>query len=350
MVSYAPIKEMDDLVERTRTVANVLKLRRQLDEEIPKRTEETLLLATWNIREFKDNRRKESLYYIAEILSRFDLIAVQEVSTDLKGLEKVMQLMDPSWTYIVTDSTEGDAGGSERMAFIFDRKKITFGKMAGEIVLTGDNLVLTTVQFARTPFCVSFRAKWFRFKLATVHIFYGTSKSDPGKKRRIDEIEKIAKFLTKRSKKENESYILLGDFNIEGTKDVTMQALESEGFYIPDTIKKHPTDLGQKKHYDQIAFNLKLEEHMHVFSEGEQKSGAFNFTKSVYCLEDCEEYKQYFPKEQQAKTEDKRLAYFKTYYRTYQMSDHIPLWVELKIDFSDQYLKKIKSEETPINS
>ena len=25
--------------------------------------------------------------------------------------------------------------------------------------------------------------------------------------------------------------------------------------------------------------------------------------------------------------------------RTYQMSDHLPMWVELKIDYSDEYLK-----------
>jgi Predicted extracellular nuclease len=256
MVYYTPVKKIADITERERTIENILRLRQQLDKEIPKRSDETLLLATWNIREFKDNRRKESLYYIAEIMSRFDLIAVQEVSPDLKGLEKVIALMDPSWTYIVTDSTEGDAGGGERMAFVFDSNKVTFGKMAGEIVLPETELVLSSVQFARTPYCVSFRAKWFRFKLATVHIYYGNAKSDPEKKRRPEEIRKIAKFLTKRADKENESYILLGDFNIEGVKDVTMQALEEGGFYVPDKIKKHPTDLGQTKHYDQIAFNL----------------------------------------------------------------------------------------------
>lgn len=339
MVSYRPIKKIPDLEERSRTIENILRLRRQLDAEIPKRTDETLLLATWNIREFKDNRRKESLYYMAEIISRFDLVAVQEISYDLKGLEKLMTLMDPSWSYIVTDSTEGDAGGSERMAFIFDTGKVKFNKMAGEIVLPEKDLVLDAVQFARTPYCVSFMSKWFGFKLTTVHIYYGSASN---KVRRTDEIGRIAKFLTKRSDKENESYILLGDFNIDGTGDATMQALESGGFHVPDAIKKHPTDLGQKKHYDQIAFNLKLEEHMQVFAEGEQKAGSFNFTKSVYRVEDHHQYTQYFPKVQQEKDDAGRQSYFKTYYRTYQMSDHLPLWVELKIDFSDRFLENLK--------
>ena len=37
--------------------------------------------------------------------------------------------------------------------------------------------------------------------------------------------------------------------------------------------------------------------------------------------------------------------YFTGRWRTFQMSDHLPLWVELKIDFSDQYLKKQKTAE-----
>ena len=37
--------------------------------------------------------------------------------------------------------------------------------------------------------------------------------------------------------------------------------------------------------------------------------------------------------------------YFTGVWRTHQMSDHLPLWVELKIDFSDQYLKKQKKAE-----
>jgi len=63
--------------------------------------------------------------------------------------------------------------------------------------------------------------------LATGHIYYGTSSAkDP---RRRDEIDAIAAFLTKRAKKEDSSYILLGDFNIVKCKDETMQALEKNG-------------------------------------------------------------------------------------------------------------------------
>ena len=34
--------------------------------------------------------------------------------------------------------------------------------------------------------------------------------------------------------------------------------------------------------------------------------------------------------------------YFHSTYRITQMSDHMPLWVELKVDFSSQYIEKQK--------
>ena len=69
-----------------------LLLRADLDKEIPKMTvAETLLLATWNIWEFNSkNWINESYHYLVEIVSRFDLIAIQEVSPDLKALERLM--------------------------------------------------------------------------------------------------------------------------------------------------------------------------------------------------------------------------------------------------------------------
>lgn len=333
--------------ERHRIVDKLLLLRTQLDKQIPPKTaSDTLLLATWNIREFGlGNRLEESFYYIAEIINRFDLIAIQEVSADLKGLEKVAYLLGYNWDYIVTDSTDGSAGGGERMAFLYNKEKVAFRKMAGEIVLPKNKLINDTLQFARTPFCVSFQAGWFKFLLATVHIYYGKSSGiDPV---RLAEIDMLASFLAKRAKKEDVSYILLGDFNIVKCEDLTMQALEKHGFSVPDAIKDHPTDLGRTKHYDQIAFNLKLKKNMTVFSEKKQKAGAFNFTESVYQPEDLKTYIPYFnEKYTTGKTEKEIEKYYLSKWRTFQISDHLPLWVELRIDFSNEYLKQIRGKES----
>ena len=65
-------------------------LREQLSEALPaKDAEDHMLLGTWNIRDFgkAENLRKgrgprlpETHFYIAEVISRFDFVAVQEVN------------------------------------------------------------------------------------------------------------------------------------------------------------------------------------------------------------------------------------------------------------------------------
>lgn len=319
-----------------------MKLRGQLDSNIPRKTAtDTLLLATWNIREFGDNRRRESLYYLAEIISRFDLVAAQEVSTNLKGLHDLVSLLNLNWDYFATDSTDGSAGGGERMVFLYDKSKVSFQKMAGEIVLPKNKLIDGQLQFARTPCCVAFQAGWFKFVLTAVHIYYcSTSAAD--RKRREKEIDALTSVLSKRAKKEDTSYILLGDFNIPDVNDDTMQALERYGFAVPQAIREHPSDLGNTSHYDQIAFHLKLDDKMTVFSEKEQRVGTFNFAETVYTGEDLEIYRPYFSGKVNGKTEREIMKYYLSTWRTFQMSDHLPLWVELKIDFSNQYLERLK--------
>jgi len=111
-----------------------------LSQQIPSRTlKETLLLATWNIREFDtpiySQRMNESIYYIAEIISRFDLVSVQEVYRDLTALNRLMKILGGYWKYICTDTTESRHGNDERLVFLYDSRKIQFGGLAAELVL-----------------------------------------------------------------------------------------------------------------------------------------------------------------------------------------------------------------------
>ena len=118
---------------KARAVPGLQRLRKQLDQEMPPKTRnQTLVLGTWNIRNFDDNRfgngvrRYEDPYYIAEIISRFDVIAVQEICEDLDPLDRVMRILGPEYDYIVTDPTEGRAGNDERLGFVFDKNKVWF--------------------------------------------------------------------------------------------------------------------------------------------------------------------------------------------------------------------------------
>ncbi|MGH6916622.1 MAG: endonuclease/exonuclease/phosphatase family protein, partial [Geminicoccaceae bacterium] len=287
MPRYSAIRFWRNDVAKRRVLDRLLALRRQLKAEVgPHKGSDSLLLATWNIRDFDSNkfghgpRLPEAFHYIAETISWFDLVAVQEVNRDLAALHKLMSLLGRDWDYLVTDTTEGSGGNEERIAFVFDRRRVQFRNVAGEVILPNSRIGVGDeggdgLQFARTPFIVAFQAGWFKFNLCSVHIYFG---DDAGTKlqRRIGEIRELARFFSKRQDREVEDYILLGDFNIVSPEHQTMQALEDEGFVIPANLKRERTNLRGDKHYDQIA--LKVEEKRLEVGA----SGVFAYADSVF--------------------------------------------------------------------
>jgi endonuclease/exonuclease/phosphatase family metal-dependent hydrolase len=337
---------------KERVAERLLALRQQLREEIPpRRVTETLLLASWNIRDFDSNkfghgpRLPESFYYIAEVIAAFDLVAVQEVNRNLSALKEVMRILGPDWDYMVTDITEGRAGNQERMAFVYDKSKILFRNIVGEIVIPDSELQDGQRQFARSPFFVSFQSGWFKFSLCTVHIYYG-SDSGASLEQRIEEIDRIAAFIAKRAKSEPGNFILLGDFNIVSPEHRTMQALLQHGFTIPVPLQGLPTNMFGTKFYDQIAFRVREDEL--ELGDSPKPAGVFQLYNSLFGPDDYEAYQEFMdPKKRDLDSkgepldEKRKLAYYEREWRTFQMSDHLPLWVELKIDFSDQYLRKM---------
>lgn len=333
-----------------RTAQKLLELRKQLAAEIPARElDRNLLLATWNIREFDSpaygERTDESFYYIAEIISHFDLVAVQEVRRDLEALNRLQSILGPYWKYIVTDVTEGRQGNNERLAFLYDSRKVVFGGLAGEMVIEPvkkkDKTYSPAKQLARTPFICGFKSGWFNFMLSTVHIVYG--ESDANNPKRVEEIQMLAKILAKRAKDKSdwaENLILLGDFNIFSPSDATFKALTDNGFTIPEALQNLPSNAIKNKHYDQIAFMLN-KKHL-----GLESAGVFDFYKTVFREEDVDTYipdmgeAYYKTSSGKPRNESSSKSYYKTYWRTHQMSDHLPMWVELKTDFGAEYLKR----------
>ncbi|MDX1785287.1 MAG: endonuclease/exonuclease/phosphatase family protein [Roseovarius sp.] len=380
--------------ERLRTVEGLIRLRAQLDDEMPPKTRnDTIVLGTWNIRNFDDNRfangprSKEDYFYIAEILSRFDVIAVQEICEDLGPLEDIMYILGREYDYILTDVTEGVSGNSERLGFIFDTAKVRFKGVAGELVLPDSLLIVDDerkLQFSRTPFMCLFQSGWFKFAFSTVHIYFG---SDTGKKfaRRVDEIEAVAGFLAKRAKNDPMNHILVGDFNIPKIGDKAFNALADRGFTVFQNHKGSNKD--QTKFYDQISF---MSQRMEVNkSDGDKAAGVLQFFDSIFREEDFPAYRTRLIEAQRdkiasyteqiaereakilrARTESSKErhrdkieslreailqaqdvigddAKLKNYYlqewRTFHGSDHLPLWVELKIDFSGDYLGRLQA-------
>lgn len=186
---------------------------------------------------------------------------------------------------------------------------------------------------------VGFRTGWFKFTICTTHIYYGASvKDDP---QRIEEIRQLAKHLAGAVDQDNawaKNMILLGDFNIFGVEDETFKALAAPGFQIHPNLLGTGSNVDQSKHFDQIAFIAPDLKDKLV----DCNAGVFNFYKYVYREADAEIYGPDVPKTKAGKP-----GRFKDW-RTYQMSDHLPMWIELRVDFSPEYLQRIAEGEDAV--
>ncbi|AZG14341.1 endonuclease/exonuclease/phosphatase family protein [Cupriavidus pauculus] len=343
MTHYDCLEQITDTAVRARAIGGLTRLRQALAQEIPARTAtDTLLLATWNIREFDSGkygyRSDEAYLYIAEVLSRFDLIAVQEVRDGLYPLQRLQRMLGPWWGHLVTDVTLGASGNAERMAYLYDRRKVRFTGLAAELVLPPPGRSAPApVQLARSPYLAGFQAGWAYLTLATVHIYYGTSRPDDA--RRLAEItafsQTVAQAAGKLSaapqpapgaKPDPGNLILLGDFNIFNRRDVTMQAITKAGFIVPPELQSVPgSNVGKDRHYDQIAYFRQLSS---MAPTG--RAGVFDVFEHVYRLADADAYA--------AERQSRPGRSFKDW-RTYRMSDHLPMWIEFGIDDADAWLE-----------
>jgi hypothetical protein len=448
------IKEEDSpamKLKKQRVISNLQKLRQALATHFRNSRDnpisgKTVKIATWNIREFGGNSYKgrsfEELYYISEIISQFDIIALQEVRENLEEFMLLKKYLGPDWSYLATDVTDGHSGNGERMVFLYNSLTVRFRNIAGELTLKegskirasfgerinlnngikmncpndlsgtykaatitrngktvldedleiplppgckldipdGSSLVIkkgneivrpnkgeATVtipslvtegtkyglrfpentfddslkQFARTPFLLSFQSGWLKLYLCTVHIYYGSATHLNKLKQRESEIRQLSEALANKAineyKNDKESFLgVLGDFNILGAGHPTMDALESNGFEIPEKIKSIPgSNVARDKAYDQIAF----------WKPGRTTSytkldiiGAniFDYYEHIYTDQDEAVYRA----EGEAVNGLKSSSKYSTW-RTYKMSDHLPLWIELRTDFGEEYLRSI---------
>jgi len=306
-------------------------LRTSLDKEIPPKTlDRNLLIATWNLRAFggltekwqsseDDSPRRDlqSPLCIAEIISRFDVIALQEVRDDLKSLRHMLKVLGPNWGFTMTDVTAGKRGNDERLAFLFDTRRAMLSGLACELVVPEEKLGpiapdALTKQFARTPYAVSFRSAGKTFILLTLHVFYGTQAEE-----RVAELKAIAQWLAGWAAEINtwgHNLIVLGDFNIDRRDDMLYQAFTSTGLFspqdlnkVPRTIFSDPNKPDLDKFYDQIAW-FTGKNNLPALSLQYSRGGSFDFT--------------------QVAIKSRNLTKQQL---SWHISDHYPLWVEFKV-------------------
>ena len=180
---------------------------------------------------------------------------------------------------------------------------------------------------------------------------------------RAEEIAAITKALTKRAKKEDQVFVFLGDMNIPSREDEVWQALVDSDMEVPFF---EPTNMKGDKFYDQIAYTVKgaatrktrlirngvFDWRNAVFGPSQERDpDAPDDPEFVSRISDAEHIAHYEPINAAM-----RIAYGKTPYAnfasqyatnfmTFEMSDHLPIWVELEVDYSDAYLARFLNEE-----
>ena len=295
----------------------------------PSILDETLNLATWNIREFgrlrnRKRRSETAIHYIAEILSQFDLISITEVRDDLTDLSRVMTILGPYWHVVFSDFNTDPAGNRERIAYLYDKRAVTFTGLAAEADpprkknrKTGE--YEPEITWWRSPFMASFSSGNFDFILLTAHIRWGDSNAS-----RIPPLKHLAEWIEKRRKEKHvvdKDIIVMGDFNIPKIDDDLYKAITSKGLTIPDVLRgtEHGSNLARNKRYDQI---LHYRRHTKTFKD---VGGVLDFY--------CDDWRALFSREQFPGMSDKDF--------TYQLSDHLALWVQLDTWIDDEELDQI---------
>lgn len=301
----------------------IMELNNSLDTLLPsKELDKNVMIATWNIRAFGDLTEKweaddddspkrdlHSLLIISNIIRRFDIIAVQEVRGNLKALRHMLKILGDHWSFILTDVSGGSEGNNERLAFLFDTRKVKLSGLACELVVPNEEIESIEEgafkrQFARTPYAVGFKIGGKTFVLVTLHVLYGDSPTE-----RTPELKAIAEWLKDWSEymhSFDQSLMVLGDFNIDRKGDERYQAFVSTGLKVPEDLHEIRRTIydGSTKFYDQIAW-FENEDNIAQLSIKYVRGGTLKF--SPYVL----------------KNRDLSSSQL-----SWRISDHLPLWAE----------------------
>lgn len=284
--------------------------------------DETLNLASWNIREFgKVNRRPESLHFIAEIIGQFDLVCIVELRDNLEDFKTVLSYLGPTWKAIFSDYDLDAGGNRERLAYVYDERAARFTGLASEAgeprKKVGTEYV-PELSFWRSPFLASFQSGDFDFILLSVHVRWGDSEA-----KRQAELQILADWVDKRVREKHgwdKDIILMGDFNIPSLTSPLYKAISSKGLEMVRPIAKQGlgSNLEKDKRYDQIL-------HYPTFTTCVTDAGGV-----LDFFVDTASIKKLYVKDPPNKLDF-----------TYQMSDHLPIWVQLKTDSDSEELDKL---------
>jgi len=256
------------------TPAEWTKIRATLDRDpgrygLPERVYGSVVLASFNIRKLGEvqGRSDETWSFLANICSRFDLLAVQEIMGDLSGVRRIIAESGSEFSVIGSDTTgafPGDLGLGERLGFMYRSSVIERGPVVSDVtydrsklleilarnkdeieaavaphaeyfrklkawVANGEqgsrpprpNIKLPAfLTFIRQPFCASFKivghpgTRPYELMVVNAHLYFGNFMSD-----RRQEFDALMEWIMARVGQNDMNYypnfVLMGDLNLD---------------------------------------------------------------------------------------------------------------------------------------
>ena len=233
--------------------------------------EASLVMASFNIRKLGNpGNREREIEFLSKFCARCDLIAIQEVQDNLEGLIRLKDRMESKiagegeFELVVSDITgevPGESGMSERLAFIYRKRRIKRLDMVSDLNIDRSSVIArlfenyeliakskedfeskmldfsagrrrtkptyvspTFISFMRSPHVVAFEIpaandqKPITFAAVNAHLIYGKQKE------RDAEFEALISWLTNRLKDQKrmtvDNFVLLGDLNLNFDKPI----------------------------------------------------------------------------------------------------------------------------------
>lgn len=327
--SDAELVELDDSTRRW-TAARLQALHAELTRSVPARhVDGNLLIATWAMRALgrKPATLPESRYYMASIISAFDLVTLQEIHEDLSEMNRLLEILGPDWNYLVTDISEGAMGNKERYAIVYYEPRVQFEHVSGEVVLQSSELI-DGEQFARKPLIASFRAGDLRFRVCTAHLVYGGAARD-AIARTAKEADALARHLVRRvARRDPTSIILSGNLNLRRKDSEVVAALRTVGVDLPDELLM-PSLSRPGSDYYAGAIGFVSQNGELRLGPSEPNRGVFDFTRVLFLPEHLSYYRDAgLFRPARGRPDDER-AFVR--WAVENMSDHLPLWAELAV-------------------
>ncbi|WP_258061805.1 hypothetical protein [Arthrobacter sp. ZGTC412] len=162
------------------------------------------------------------------MISRFDVVAVQESRRNPNALKRLLATLGPRWQVIISDVTEGSAGNGERLAFLYGSARVPPSGLVGEIVLPPAGMTCSVSSpVPRTP--PASPGPGSNFILASVHVLWGKNPAE-----RLPEVTAFATWMrdwADRPKDWNTNLMVLGDFNLHRIGDPLYEAFISTGLW-----------------------------------------------------------------------------------------------------------------------